>query len=152
MRVDEKIKSIVSQMQGLNFEFNDWTRANVTLDFKNLPVCLYLLPVSGILFNKNGNMRDCPNALIAFLDLAEFDYDGATNEPTVERMKGYARDFIHRVNNSRLFSPLPENVNYSVVYDKLDANVTGVVLSVRLEELHGDCINSNELYMPNDSN
>ena len=139
MRVDEKIKQIVETIDGLSYEFNDWTRANVTLDMKALPTCLYLLPVSGTLLNKNGNFRDYPNALIAFLDKAEFDFDGEDNEPTVERMKEYAKSFIVAVNNSGKFTPIPENTPYSVVYDKLDVNVTGVVIQVQLKELQGKC-------------
>ena len=86
MRVDEKVKAIVEGM-GLTFVFNDWTRANLSLDASCLPACVYLLPVSGTLANKNGNFRDWPNAMIAFLDRAELDFNGESNEPAVERMK-----------------------------------------------------------------
>jgi len=140
MRVDEKIKKIVESIEGLSYEFNDWTRANVELDNAPLPTCLYLLPVSGQLLNKNGNFRDQPNALIAFLDLAELDFDGEDNEPTVERMKEYAKAFIIAVDKSGMFQPLPEIIPYSVVYDKLDVNLTGVVIQVQLKELQGSCV------------
>jgi hypothetical protein len=139
MRTDLKIRQIVEQMQGISYEFNDWTRANVTLDFKALPVCLYILPVSGRLNFKNGFVRDNPNAMIAFLDKAELDFEGSENEVTVERMKQHAVEFISLANRSGQFKPLPENVPYSVVYDKLDVNLTGIVLSVTLEELQGEC-------------
>ena len=141
MRVDEKIKKIVESIDGLNYEYNDWTRANVTLDNLPLPVCLYILPVYGSLLNKNGNFRDHPNAMIAFLDKAEFDFDGKDNEPTVEKMKYLAKKFVIAVNDSRMFRPLPENIPYSVVYDQLDVNLTGVVLNITLEEEVGMCIN-----------
>lgn len=140
MRVDQKVRQIVEGICGLSFEFNDWTRANVKLDKKELPTCLYLLPVSGQLRNKNGNFRDYPNALIAFLDKVDLDFEGKDNEPTVERMKAYAKKFIQAVNNSGMFESLPEDVAYSVVYDKLDANLTGVVIQVQLKELQGSCV------------
>jgi hypothetical protein len=140
MNVEQKIKQIVETIDGLSYEFNDWSRANVKLDKKALPTCLYILPVSGQLINKNGNFRDWPNALIAFLDKADFDFEGECNEPTVERMKQFARQFIIKVNNSSMFQPLPENTPYSVVYDKLDVNVTGVVIQVQLKETQGVCI------------
>ena len=140
MRVDEKIKKIIEGIDGLSYEFNDWSRASVTLDTKVLPTCLYLLPVSGQLVNRNGNFRDHPNALIAFLDKADFDFEGEDNEPTVERMKEYAKQFILAVNNSGMFKYLPENIPYSVVYDKLDVNLTGVVLQIKLEESQGSCV------------
>ena len=140
MRVDLKIKSIIEQMQGISYEFNNWATANVTFDNLPLPVCLYILPVSGQINLKNDYVRDQPNALIAFLDKAEFDADGEQNEPTVERMKNYAVEFFYRVNQSGQFKPIPDNLPYSVVYDKLDVNVTGVVFSVQLQEQPGVCI------------
>ncbi|MDR2929074.1 MAG: hypothetical protein LBV41_12880 [Cytophagaceae bacterium] len=140
MRIDEKVKEIIEGIGGLSFEFNDWSRSNYTLSKTVLPACLYILPVSGTLLNKNGRLRDRPNAMIAFLDLAELDFDGTTNEPTVERMKGFAKRFIAAVNRSGWFRQVPENIPYSVVYDKLSDNVTGVVLNLELEELTGDCI------------
>ena len=142
MRIDQKIKQIVKGIGGLTFEFNDWTRANYTLSQKKLPVCMYILPVSGTFINKNNNLRDRPKALVAFLDLAEFDFDGKTNERTIERMKHYAKRFIVAVNNSGMFKTIPENVHYSVIYDKLDDNLTGVVLDIELEELVGECVSN----------
>ena len=140
MRPDEKVKKIVEGIEGLNYHYNDWSRANVTLDDLPLPVCLYVLPASGQFLNKNGNLRDYPNAMIAFLDKAEFDFDGEENEPTVERMKMFARKFILAVNRSKMFNPLPENIPYKVFYDLLDVNLTGVAIEIRLEELIGLCI------------
>jgi hypothetical protein len=140
MNVQQKIKQIVDSIDGLSYEFNDWTRANVKLDTKALPTCLYLLPVSGQIVNKNGNFRDFPNAFIAFMDKTDLDFEGEENEPVVEQMKNYARQFILKVNASGLFAPLPENIPYQAVYDKLDVNLTGVVLQVQLKELQGTCI------------
>jgi hypothetical protein len=142
MRIDEKIKQIVDSLDGLTFEFNDWTILNYKLSQTKLPVCMYLLPVSGSFLNKNNNMRDKPRALIAFLDLAELDLEGQTNEPTVERMKQYAKQFIVAVDKSGMFKPLPQNINYSVFYDKLDDNVTGIAIDIELEELIGDCVSN----------
>lgn len=140
MRVYEKIKSVVDSIEGLSFEFNDWTRANVTLDYKCLPTCLYVLPVSGELNAKNGNFRDYPNMLIAFLDKADLDFEGTDNEIVVERMKDYARQFIIAVNRSGLFEPIPDRVSYSTIYDRLDVNLTGVAIQVQLKELQGHCV------------
>lgn len=139
--VQDKIKQIVAGIEGLDYMFNDWTRANVEFDFDKakFPICLYVLPVSGQLYLKNGNFRDYPDCLIAFLDLADLDFEGEENEITVERMKGYAKEFILAVNNSGLFAPIPENIPYSVVYDTLDQNLTGVTIQVQLKELTGSC-------------
>lgn len=140
--VQEKIKTIVESIDGIDYMFNDWTRANVEFDFDKVefPVCLNVLPVSGQLYNHNGNFRDYPNCLIAFLDKADLDFDGEENEGTVERMKEYAKKFIIAVNSSRLFSPIIETVSYSVVYDMLDQNLTGITIQIQLKELIGDCV------------
>ncbi|MFR9166362.1 MAG: hypothetical protein ACLVKO_09185 [Dysgonomonas sp.] len=138
--VQEKIKQIVETIPELNYIFNDWTRANVQLDYDRLPACVNVLPVSGQLHLHNGIFRDYPNCLIAFLDLADLDFDGEENEATVERMKAYARRFIMAVNRSGLFHPIPDTVSYSVVYDMLDQNLTGVTIEVQLKELQGDCV------------
>lgn len=137
--VQEKIKQIVSTIPELNYEFNDWTRANIKLDKANLPVCVNVLPVSGQLFLKNGNFRDYPNCMFAFLDLAELDMDGEENEITVERMKKLAKQFIQAVNKSGKFQPIGDNIPYQVIYDYLDVNVTGVSIQIQLKELIGDC-------------
>jgi hypothetical protein len=140
MNTEQKIRQIVETIQGLSYEFNDWTRANIKLDTGALPTCLYLLPVSGQIINKNGNFRDWPNAQIAFMDKTNFDFEGEENEPVIEQMKNYARQFILKINNSGIFAPLPENIPYKVVYDQLDVNLTGVVIEIQLKELKGNCI------------
>lgn len=140
--VQDKIKQIVGTIEGLDYMFNDWTRANVEFDFDKVkfPVCLNVLPVSGQLITHNGNFRDYPNCLIAFLDMSDLDFDGEENEGTVERMKGYAKKFILAVNKSGQFLPISETISYSVVYDMLDQNLTGVTIQVQLKELIGDCV------------
>lgn len=141
--VQEKIKQIVQSIDGLHYMYNDWSRANVDLDLSSaeFPVCISILPASGTLLNKNGNLRDCPNCLIAFLDLAELDFESEENEGTVERMKTLAKKFILAVNRSGMFEPISDRIDYSVVYDTLDQNLTGVTIEIQLKELVGDCVN-----------
>jgi len=139
MRIDEKVQQIVESIPGLSYAYNENDWEHVTLDSSiELPVCLYQyqLPESGELINKNGNFRDFPNALIAFLDNTEL----IDNAPTIERMKDYARQFIIAVNNSVLFDTLPENIIYQAVYDKLNVNLTGIMLHVQLRERQGICV------------
>ncbi|MDH6354532.1 hypothetical protein M2132_000860 [Dysgonomonas sp. PH5-45] len=140
--VETKIRQIVEKIGGLHYEFNDWTRTNATIDYTSLPVCVNVLPVSGKLSNKNGNLRDYPNCLIAFMDKAELDFEGAENEITVNRMKGYAKRFIAEANRSGLFQPITADVPYSVVYDFLDANLTGIAIELQLKESVGDCLDN----------
>lgn len=140
--VQQKIKKIVQSIDGLDYMYNDWSRANVENDFAKVtfPICLDVLPVSGQLLNHNGNFRDYPNCLIAFLDLADLDFDGEENNSTVERMKAYAKKFIQAVNHSGEFAPISDTIPYSVVYDTLDQNLTGVTIQIQLKELKGDCV------------
>jgi hypothetical protein len=140
LNVKDKVKSIVEKIEGLSFEYNDWTRANVTENKRSYPTCLYLLPVSGSLVLHNGIFRDAPNALIAFIDLDELDFEGEQNDKIMEQMKDFARQFIVGVDKSGLFKPIGENFRYTSIWDKLDDNVTGIVLEIRLEELQGVCV------------
>lgn len=143
MRVEEKIRSIVERMKDSpGYIYEDWSTANVKLDkVLDFPVVVNVLPVSGKFHLSGTQMRDYPNCFIAFLDKTEFDFDGSENEDIVERCKDMAREFILLANRSRLFSPISGDIEYSVVYDKLDVNLTGIVLALRMEELQGLCVN-----------
>ena len=45
--VESKIKSIVEQMEGVTYIFENWATANVRLDSGVMPAILNVLPVSG---------------------------------------------------------------------------------------------------------
>lgn len=138
------IKGIVEEM-GVSYFFEDWSRANFKLDKVlrsnevKFPVCINLLPVSGILSQANGLIKDASNCLIVFADKADLDFDGSSNNITVERMKNLAKLFIARCNESGKFEPITDGVRYSVLYDKLDVNLTGVTLELTLKEATGRC-------------
>lgn len=143
--VKDKVKEIVDGMGRLNFIYDDWARANVRLDREKLPAFVFILPTSGSMHYKNNNFRDAPYCLFAFLDIAdgdnrEFDFDGSENEKTVERMKAEARRFVVALQKSGKFEPISETINYSVVYDELDVNLTGVTIEMQLKEIEGICV------------
>jgi hypothetical protein len=78
---------------------------------------------------------------VAFLDKTDFDFKAEDNDTVVGRMKTYAKDFLKRVNDSGAFETIDlSNVQYQIVYDKLDVCLTGVVLEFQLKELEGDCM------------
>lgn len=141
MNVYEKVQQIAGTIEGLHFQFNDWTRGELSLELNQLPACLYLLPVSGEMNMRNGHFRDRPNALIAFVDRADSTPAEQGNREVVERMKLLARRFVVAVNASGLFEALPETVPYATIYDTVDADVIGVALQVQLRELQGTCQN-----------
>lgn len=138
--VKDKVKELVEDMGRLNFVYDDWARANVRLDNEQLPAFLFIVPVAGELHMKNNNFRDAPHCLFAFLDRAEFDFDGEENESTIDRMKTEAKRFIVALQQSGKFKPQDEPIKYSLVYDELDPNLTGIVLEMQLEETVGDCV------------
>ena len=59
------------------------------------------------------------------------------NDEVIERCKGYAVQFIRELNRSGLFEWVSDEVPYSVFYDKLDVNVTGIVIELKLKEVQG---------------
>ena len=84
-------------------------------------------------------MRDAPSCLISFADAMPFDYKGAEAQEIAERLKGLAVRFIVAVNESGFFVPVSGHVNYRVAFDKMDANLCIVTLSLTLQEQAGVC-------------
>lgn len=135
--VEQKIKSVVDKMEGLTYVFDNWQTANLRLDKLPFPAVVNVLPVSGRFNMGKNQLKDYPNMLIAFLDKTDFDFDGENNDLIVEKCKNLAREFILRANESRLFEYIEGDIYYSVVYDKLDVNVTGVVIELTPKEING---------------
>ena len=129
MTVEQKIKKIVDSMEGVSYLFDNWQTANIRLDKIKLPAVLNLLPVSGTFNLGRQQLRDCPNCMMAFMDKTKFDFDGTENDAVIEGCKNKAKEFI-----------LLLNIPYSVFYDKLDVNVTGIVIQLKLEEIMGTVI------------
>lgn len=140
MTADQKIAHICKDIDGLTYHYNDWSRANVDIEALQFPVLINLLPVDGQFVIKNGQIKDFPNCMFGFLDVADFDAQSAENETVVARMKEYAGEFIGRVNSSGLFEAIDGQIRYQVVYDKLDINVTGVMVPLTLKERTGICL------------
>ncbi|MCE8465876.1 hypothetical protein [Bacteroides nordii] len=135
--IESKIKQVVDKIEGLHYLFDNWATANVRLDSDKLPAMLNVLPISGVISLTKNKLKDFPNCLFAFLDKAEFDFDGQGNDITVEKCKSLAKMFILHMNESELFEQIEGDIPYSVVYDKLDVNVTGIVIEIKVKELNG---------------
>lgn len=144
--IQEKIKKVVEQIEGLNYMYNDWVNTGMEPDFSGcqFPLCLNVLPASGELRLHNGNFRDCPHCLIAFVDKKDTEI-GENTAPVVERMKALAKRFIVEVNKSGLFTPLSQYTPYSIIYDDRDPGLSGVAIEVQLKELIGDTFVNYEL-------
>lgn len=137
MTVEAKIKSIVEEMKGITYIFDNWATANVRLDSSAMPAVLNLLPVSGRFNLGKTQLKDFPNCMIAFIDKSDLDFDGTENDGIIERCKNLAKEFILRLNASGLFEHVDDDIPYSVIYDKLDVNLTGVVIEMQLKEIKG---------------
>lgn len=136
--VERKINKVIQTMDsGLTYIFDNWATANVRLDKLPLPAVINVLPVSGAFNVTARKMRDFPNCMLAFLDKTDLDFDGKENDVVLERCKNLAMEFILTANASGLFEPIEGDVSYSVVYDKMDVNVTGVVIELQLKEKKG---------------
>lgn len=136
MTVEEKVRKIVEQM-GVTYLFENWQAANVRLDKMQLPAVMYVLPASGSLNVGLMQLKDYPNCMIAFMDKTKHDFSGEENDSVIEGCKSLAKEFILRVNRSGVFEPVQGDIQYSVFYDKLDVNVTGIVIQVPLKEIKG---------------
>lgn len=136
--VEGKIHSIVNTLgSGVEYRFMNWAQANVELDHVEMPTIIYVLPPSGTLTFKWNEVKDSPNTQIAFVCVTDFDFEGDENDGIIEAMKRLAIRFVKALNESGLFEQIEGDVLYQVLYDHLDQNVTGIVLTLTLEEVEG---------------
>lgn len=136
--VERKVRAIVSSMgDDVTYMFMNWAQANEAIDDVTQPTVVYVLPPSGELHFSYARVKDKPETRIAFLSPADFDFDGVENDNIVEQMKRLAVRFVKAVNASGLFEMIEGEIHYQVVYDYLDHNVTGVMLTLPLIEEDG---------------
>lgn len=136
--VEGKVRAIVEDMgSDVAYQFMNWAQANVELDRIEKPTVVYVLPVSGKLNVSWNQIKDRPESFIAFVSSTEYDFDGEENDNIIEGMKRLAMRFIKTLNESGLFEIIENDVPYSVLYDHLDQNVTGIVITPVLKELVG---------------
>ena len=140
--VEGKVRAIVAGMgEDVNYVFYNWAQANVALDdilsdIKQ-PTIIYILPPAGKLVAAWNEVKDKPEAQIGFLCSTEFDFDTVENDNIIEAMKRLCARFIKHLNESKYFEQIEGEIRYQVLYDHLDQNVTGIVITPPLEELDG---------------
>lgn len=140
--VEDKVRFIAERQfseQGVNYFFMNWSQVNVIADKVTQPSIVYVLPASGDL-NINARRQriyDYPETMLAFLAPADFDFDGSENDDIIENMKRLAVSFITALNLSGMFEPIEGTLHYSVAYDMLDDNVTGIIIEPQLKETCG---------------
>ena len=139
--IEQRIKKIAEGL-GVNYYFGDWQRINVAGDAGRIdfPLIAYLLPPSGTVNLSGPGVRETENGVLAFLGLTVFDFEANENNEIVQDMKELMIRFVNAVNASGEFKPIGGNVRYDVLYDKLDFAVTGVTVSLALQEAVGKCV------------
>ena len=143
--VESKVKAVAESLgDGVQYLFMNWAQANVAMDEVVKPSIVYVLPPSGTLDFGYARVKDYPETQIGFLCPTDFDFDGTENDNVIERMKRLAIRFVKALNESECFERIEGKLSYQVVYDFLDQNVTGIVLSIPLEEVDGVAICEDE--------
>lgn len=137
MTVEDKLAAIAAKIPGCTYMFGHWAQINAMLKKGHLPAILNILPISGAFDLGKTQLRDYPNVLLAFVDKTEYDFDAKENDAIIEECKNRAKLFILEFNKSGLFKPIDGEIPYSLSYDRLDVNVTGITLDFRPEERNG---------------
>lgn len=136
--VEAKVRMVVESMEAdVDYMFCNWAQANVELDQIHKPTVIYVLPPAGDFDFSWREVKDYPDAQIAFVCSTEFDFESEQNDALVERMKRLAVQFVNALNESGIFTRIEGKLHYEVLYDHLDENVTGVVIEPPLEEEEG---------------
>ena len=139
MSIDEKIREVAGNvLPEWTYIFDDWYGADRTIGKVQLPVVMEILPVGGMLTERNGMIRNAQNCAIAFLDKVIKDGDGNNQSEVYNRMLQAAETFIRGLNESGYFQPI-QNVQYYVIYEQTATIVTGVYLDLSLVEKVGRC-------------
>lgn len=139
--VEKKVKSVVEAMNvdgaAINYMFANWAQVNVKIGKVKEPTIVYVLPASGDIDISWKEIKDNPEAKIAFIDRTNFDFDGEENDEIIERMKHLCYQFVMKLNESELFEKIEGKLHYQVIYNHLDENVTGILISLTLKEVEG---------------
>ncbi len=137
-KVRQCVKRIVECM-GLRYLFASMYEANLLVGEGDFPVVIDVLPTSGSVSIRQGYFRDAPNCLLFFCDKTDLDYNADREQPKVARMKHLAFEFIAEANKSGYFEPITD-ATYEVMYDRTDVAVSGVALSLTLQDAVGVCV------------
>lgn len=136
--VEAKVSKIVESLgEDVCYQFCNWAQANVELDKVDKPTIVYVLPPSGTLHFSWREVLDRPSSQIAFVSPTDFDFDGSENDGIIEAMKRLCIRFILALNKSGYFEEIEDDLPYQTLYDHLDQNVTGIVVSPILKEIAG---------------
>ena len=140
MTIDEAIKKIATedeQFSQFTYIFDDWWDVDQAVSRAKLPAIAHILPIGGSMTMRNGRVYDRENVSVAFVDKVTRDASGEDQRVVFERMKDAAKAFVRTANTSGYFQSVIA-WNYDVIYNQLASIVTGVMLTLEIED-NGTC-------------
>ena len=140
MTIDEAIKKITTedeQFSQFTYIFDDWWDVDQAVSRAALPAIAHILPIGGSMTMRNGRVYDRENVSVAFVDKVARDASGEDQRVVFERMKDAAKAFVRTANTSGYFQSVIA-WNYDVIYNQLASIVTGVMLTLEIED-NGSC-------------
>lgn len=140
MTIDEAIKRIATedeQFSQFTYIFDDWWDVDQAVSRAKLPAIAHILPIGGSMTMRNGRIYDREYVSVAFVDKVTRDASGEDQRVVFERMKDAAKAFVRTANTSGYFQSVIA-WNYDVIYNQLASIVTGVMLTLEIED-NGKC-------------
>jgi hypothetical protein len=141
MTIDEAIKAIATseEFKDFTYIFDDWWDVDQAVSRAKLPAIAHILPIGGSMRvnERTGRIYDREFVSVAFVDKVTRDASGEDQRAVFERMKETAKEFIRIANASGHFQWVV-SWNYDVIYNQLASIVTGVMLTLEIED-NGSC-------------
>ena len=140
MTIDEAIKKIATedeQFSQFTYIFDDWWDVDQAVSRAALPAIAHILPIGGSMTMRNGRIYDREYVSVAFVDKVARDASGEDQRVVFENMKDAAKAFVRTANTSGYFQSVIA-WNYDVIYNQLASIVTGVMLTMEIED-NGVC-------------
>ena len=135
MTIDEAIKAIATseEFKDFTYIFDDWWDVDQSVSRVKLPAIAHILPIGGNMRLHNGRIYDREFVSVAFVDKVARDASGEDQRAVFERMKDAAKAFIGACIDSGQFQWVTA-WNYDVIYNQLASIVTGVMLTLEIED------------------
>lgn len=129
---------------GAVYMYDTWERINLRADKLKIGDVLVgeLLPTGGMIDTSFAPVvREQRNTSIVFMTHCDLDFEGASVGLIIDDMLALAKRFLVRLDESMIFEPVGNDVEWQVLIDRLDANMAGVALSLTLKDYQGECVN-----------
>lgn len=135
----EKIKEIVESM-GFYFKEGDvYTLSQFLKRVEQLPAVLYVSPINaGGQITESGFVKERIEPILFFVDSDKLDQSGEDTNRVIERMRCAVKEFILKLNESRVFDPVESWTCRDIIKD-MNIFCSGVSVSLSLTKNNGLC-------------